>query len=107
VLLKDTPVYFEEVKPLMQELETDRFCDTVFPNNTDMLGKCRTTLDGFLLKGASNTMYFALNELTRTNFNFVTNRNNKTVDYLKMLLSDKKMTMIMDVANFILEPAFD
>jgi hypothetical protein len=89
------PKYFESISSYIDDIESSRFCDTVYvDDNASMNNLCKTALDGILNKGLTNAFYYMYTQILKENLLFnsmgLTSIRNTTT--LESMLRDDTIT---------------
>jgi hypothetical protein len=64
------PVYLSDIDPFIRSIESDQFCDTIYPSDLKGLGICKTAVNGILNQGFSNAFYYMFTQILRANLQF-------------------------------------
>eukprot|EP00347_Sterkiella_histriomuscorum_P002941 403366205 len=108
-LRKNVPEYFQNAKQYIQEIETEKYCVVVFQNGYQHLqSPCKKALNGLLLKGMTNTLFFMLSHSQKLELAFNTalsmKRRNET--FLRAELSNNDTIELIDAKMYIMGQSF-
>ncbi|CDW71672.1 UNKNOWN [Stylonychia lemnae] len=106
ILRKNQDTAFDDVKRFMIDIETDRLCQVIYPNDSARLKVCQTSYNGILLKGIQNALSIVISNLNQLDLRF-NSMKQRTLDEIKVFNNNTELREMVEMKVYIMDEIFN